>query len=68
MSTAEFGPPARAVYRYDGKQFRVLELPELQRRHDIVATTKVPGVIILSTDMNARNSLSGSTPLINPVN
>lgn len=59
---------ARAVYRYDGKRFRPQEMPDLQRHGDLLATTKVPGVIILSTDMNARNSLSGSTPLIIPVN
>lgn len=58
----------RAVYRYDGKQFQMQKLPELERYGDILATTKVPGVVMLSTDMNARNSLSGSTPLIVPIN
>jgi hypothetical protein len=52
------------VYRVDGTQLVKMAWPNLEQHGRLRGSAKVPGLIVLETDMNGRHSLSGDTPLI----
>lgn len=57
-----------AAYRRDGPSWSRHTLPQLEERGSLGVSEKLPGIVLLSSWRNARNSLSGPTPMALPAN
>ena len=57
-----------AAYRKEGARWTRHALPELQQRGSLDISEGLPGIVLLSSWRNARNSLSGPTPMAIPAN
>ena len=57
-----------AAYRKEGTSWSRHSLPKLEQRGSLYVSEKLPGIILLSSWRNARNSLSGPTPMAFAVN
>lgn len=53
------------VYHIDGPgKWHRFQMPELDEYGDLQISTAIPGLVVLATDVNWANSVSGMTPLI----
>lgn len=52
------------LYRFDGGPPQFRPLPTFEQRGGYSVSFAVPGIVLVLTDVNQRNSLSGSVPLI----
>lgn len=57
-----------AAYRKEGAKWSRHALPDLKKRGSLEVSEELPGIVLLSSSRNARNSLSGPTPMAFPVN
>jgi hypothetical protein len=57
-----------AAYRKEGAKWSRHALPDLKQRGSLEVSEELPGIVLLSSWRNARNSLSGPTPMAFPAN
>lgn len=57
-----------AAYRKEGAKWSRHALPDLKQRGSLEVSDELPGIVLLSSWRNARNSLSGPTPMAFPAN
>ena len=57
-----------AAYRKEDAKWSRHALPDLKQRGSLEVSEELPGIVLLSSWRNARNSLSGPTPMAFPAN